>query len=118
MTLSEMTTLLKAQVRCGHAMNDRELQTAFAGDLLSDVLALGQQPDVLLTGLVNPQVIRTAEMLDIPCIIFSRGKLPSEEMLEMAADTGVAVLATNMTSYQVSGELYARGLRATRTKDE
>lgn len=118
MTLEEVKTIIAGEVLAGEERLGHRIDSAFAADLMSDVLAFMSDNAVLITGLINPHVMRTAEMLDIPCIIFSRGKQPSEEMLEMAAETGVAVFSTKMTSYQVSGELYARGLRATRTKDE
>ena len=91
-------------------MNDRELQTAFAGDMLSDVLALGQQPDVLLTGLVNPQVIRTAEMLDTACVVFVRGKEPTQAILDLADSCGVAVITADMDLFEASGVLFGAGI--------
>ena len=110
MTLSEMTTLLKAEVRHGQVPEDRELLTAFSGDMLSDVLALGQQPDILLTGLVNPQVIRTAEMLDTACVVFVRGKAPTESIIGLADSCGVTVLSSEMDLFEASGVLFAAGI--------
>jgi len=110
MTLSEMSTLLKADIRLVHTPNDRQLHTAFSGDMLSDVLALGQQPDILLTGLVNPQVIRTAEMLDTACVVFVRGKAPTEAILTLADSCGVAVLSSEMDLFEASGVLFAAGI--------
>ena len=111
MTLSEMTSLLKADIRCGQAMKDREVQTAFAGNMLSDVLALGQQPDILLTGLLNPQVIRTAEMLDTACVVFVRGKEPTEAILTLADSCGVCVLTTGAGLFEAGGILYSAGIQ-------
>ena len=71
---------------------------------------------MLITGLINPHVMRTAEMLDIVCVIFSRGKRPSEEMLDMARETGTVIVATEMTTYTACGELYLRGLPGTKGK--
>jgi len=110
MTLSEMTKLLKADIRHDQCA-DRELFTAFAGDMLSDVLALGRQPDVLLTGLVNPQVIRTAEMLDTACVVFVRGKVPTDSILELAAACGVTVLTSGLDLFEASGILFNAGIQ-------
>lgn len=112
MTLSEMTTLLQADVRCGQMLDQRQVQTAFAGDMLSDVLALGKQPDILLTGLLNPQVIRTAEMLDTACVVFVRGKEPSEAILTLADGCGVCVLTTGADLFEASGILYHAGIQS------
>ena len=86
-----MKTLLCGEVRSAPALGEADVKTAYAGDMLSDVLALGSQPDALLTGLLNPQVIRTAEMLDTACVVFLRGKEPDASILELAEKCGVCV---------------------------
>ena len=111
MKINEMTALLSGEVRTAAAHADAEIISAYAGDMLSDVLALGSQPDVLLTGLLNPQVIRTAEMLDMHCIIFVRGKTPADEVLTLAREKGIAVISTQRGMFTASGLLYGAGLR-------
>ena len=73
-------------------------------------------PTRLITGLINPHVVRTSEMLDITCIVFSRGKLPSQEILEMADEIGITVLSSPLTTYTACGELYIHGLPGTKPK--
>ena len=89
---------------------DEPVDTACGSDLMSDVLAFVKERAVLITGLINPHVIRTSEMLDITCIVFSRGKQPGAEILEEAAEVGITVLSTDMTTYTACGELYLHGL--------
>ncbi len=80
-------------------------------DMMSDVLAFSKDRSILLTGLCNPQVIRTQkEMLDIVCLIFVRGKKPDEAMLEMAKERGLVVLSTGHRMFSACGMLYAAGL--------
>lgn len=117
MTLADVKDIIHGTVLTGEDQLDHVIGSGFASDLMSDVLAFAGDNAMLITGLINPHVMRTAEMLDIPCIVFSRGKQPSEEMLDMAEDIGIVVLSTAMTSYQVSGELYIRGLANPHTKD-
>ena len=88
MTVRDVKDVLGARVLAGEEFLDREVKSACGSDMMSDVLAFSKDHSVLLTGLCNPQVIRTAEMLDIVCIIFVRGKKPDESMLEMARDPG------------------------------
>ena len=111
MKINEMAVLLSGEARTAAAHADADITSAYAGDMLSDVLALGSQPDVLLTGLLNPQVIRTAEMLDMHCIIFVRGKTPAEEVLTLAREKGIAVISTQRGMFTASGLLYGAGLR-------
>ncbi len=97
---------------------DQRVDTACGSDLMSDVLAFVKDKTVLITGLINPHVVRTSEMLDITCIVFSRGKKPSEEILEMAAENGMTVLSTPMTTYTACGELYIHGLPGTKRRKD
>ena len=112
MKISEIASHLSAQIRTCEECAPREVATAYAGDMLSDVLALGKQPDMLLTGLMNPQVIRTAEMLDTACVVFIRGKEPSGAILELAQECGICVLTTSMEMYQACALLSANGVVA------
>ena len=90
MTVQKIKELLDAQVLCGESLLEREVHTACGSDMMSDVLAFVKEQAVLLTGLVNPQVIRTAEMMDMQCIVFVRGKQPDEDMKALAAERGMA----------------------------
>ena len=100
----------------GEERLDTRVDTACGSDLMSDVLAFVKEKTVLITGLINPHVLRTAEMLDITCIVFSRGKMPSEEMLEMADEIGITVISSPLTTYTACGELYVHGLPGTKRK--
>lgn len=111
MKITEIASLLGAEVRCGGALTGREVNTAYAGDMLSDVLALGRQPDVLLTGLLNPQVIRTAEMLDTACVVFVRGKEPTEQILALADKCGICILTIPGEMFGACGLLFEAGLK-------
>lgn len=84
---------------------------AFGADLNERRAGLYQPGHSALTGLCNLQVIRTAEMLDISHIIFVRGKRPADEMLQIAKDSGICVLATRLTMFDSCGLLYAAGMR-------
>lgn len=87
-----------------------ELATACGADLMSDVLAFAKAKSLLLTGLVYPQVIRTSEMLDIQAIVFVRGKIPNSQVIELAIEQGLPLLATDLPMYEACGRLYKEGL--------
>ena len=111
MTARDVQKILGARVLTGEEFLDREITSACASDMMSDVLAYGQGQSLLLTGLLNQQVIRTAEMLDMRCIIFVRGKTPAEEVLTLAREKGIAVISTQRGMFTASGLLYGAGLR-------
>ena len=116
MKISDIQNLLKAEVLCCDEHLDGEVFSACGCDLMSDVLAYVKDQAVLLTGLVNPQVIRTAVMMDMVCVVFVRSKIPSEEMLSLAKDSGIVVMTTDKRLYEACGLLYTNGLDGNRTK--
>lgn len=110
MTVKDVKDVLGARVLVGEEHLDREVRSACGSDMMSDVLAFSKDHSVLLTGLCNPQVIRTAEMLDIVCIIFVRGKKPDATILEMAQERDLVVLETGHRMFSACGMLYQAGL--------
>ena len=94
------------------AESDLEIQVAYglSADLMSDALHLGRENILLLTGLINPQAIRTAEMVGSQAILFVRAKIPPPETIALAREAGIALLATSYTMYESSGLLYQAGL--------
>lgn len=109
-----MRDLLDAEVLCCEEKLGSHVYSAFGCDLMSDVLAFVDNQAVLLSGLVNPQVIRTAVMMDMNCIVFVRSKKPTPEMLELAEESGIVVLSTDKTMYTSCGILYSNGLTGER----
>ncbi len=116
MKICTIKELLNAEVLCCEENLGRHVYSACGSDLMSDVLAYVKDQAVLLTGLVNPQVIRTAEMMDMVCIVFVRSKEPSEEMLELARESGIVVMSTEKRLYDACGILYTNGLVGNRVK--
>ena len=117
MTIKEIAAVLDAQWLCCQEEGDRPVRSAFASDMMSDVLAFVQEDTLLLTGLVNSQSIRTAEMLDLPCVVFVRGKNPHLDAIERAKAIGMPALSTQYSMYEACGRLYAAGLSAVDIED-
>ena len=111
MKISTIKELLDAKTLACEENLGKHVYSACGCDLMSDVLAYVKDQAVLLTGLVNPQVIRTAVMMDMVCIVFVRSKAPSEEMLALARDAGIVVMSTDKTLYTSCGILFENGLR-------
>ena len=89
---------------------DLEIDRGVSADLMSDALRFGRENMLLVTGLTNPQVVRTAEMIGIPALLFVRAKLPPPETVALAREAGIALIATRFTMYESSGLLYQAGL--------
>ncbi len=111
MTVREIMETLGAEVVCGEGLLDAEVNSGCGADMMSDVLAFLKDRGVLLTGLCNPQVVRTAEMMDVVCIVFVRGKQPDESMVELANEREIPLLTTKHRMFSACGMLYEKGLR-------
>lgn len=109
MKISEIIKILDAEVLSGRG-SDFEIQSACGSDLMSDVMAFVKENILLLTGLVSPQVIRTAEMMDIKAIVFVRGKNPGQAVLDLAAEKDIVVMSTRNPMFIACGMLYSAGL--------
>lgn len=111
MRLTEVKRLLEAEILEGEELLEEvEVMTVCGADLMSDVLAFTKEKTLLLTGLTNPQVIRTAEMIDLIGIVFVRGKRPGEEVIKMAKEKRIPLLLTSYPLYETCGVLYAAGI--------
>lgn len=110
MKIKDIAKAMNAKVLTGENNLDEEVFSACASDMMSDVLAFVKEQAVLITGLVNPQVVRTAMMMDMKCIIFVRGKNPDKSLLELAQNKNITILASKMRMYPACGLLYSLGL--------
>ena len=117
MKISTIRDLLDADVVTGGDMLGEHVYSACGSDMMSDVLAYVKDQAVLLTGLMNTQVVRTAEMMDMRCIVFVRSKQPTPEIVELAKESGIVLLATPRRMYEACGILYSNGLVGNKVKE-
>ncbi|MBO5076639.1 MAG: hypothetical protein J5584_03460 [Clostridia bacterium] len=109
--LSEIVKILDAQVLTGEENMDLEIYSGCGADLMSDVMAFVKESVILCTGLVNPQVVRTAEMMDIKVLCFVRGKVPGDQVIELAKEKGITIIATQHPLFICCGMLYSNGIK-------
>jgi len=117
MQLNDVLTLTQSRFVTPDAELDREVVSAFASDLMSDVLRYDLAQGLLITGLTNPQTIRTAEMGDVAAILMVRGKFPLSETIMLATQVGIPILVTDLIMFEACGRLYGAGLLACRRHD-
>lgn len=110
MDIKEVVGILEAQIIVGDDKDNLDICSACGSDLMSDVMAFVKENVALLTGLVNPQVVRTAEMMDIKVVIFVRGKMPSKDIIDLAEEKGIIVLSTKYSMFIACGKLYQAGI--------
>ena len=114
MTIAQIAKILDAKWICGEEQQDLEITYAFASDMMSDVLAHVGMDTMLLTGLINSQSVRTAEMLDVPCLVFVRGKIPHKDAVQRAQQIDLPLLMTSYSMFEACGRLYEAGMSATK----
>ena len=118
MTVRDIIKVLDAELLYGtDELLDQEVAHACGSDMMSDVLAFVKDQAVLLTGLINTQAVRTAEMMDMSCVILVRGKDPQESVLELAEDRDICILKTEHTLFCACGLLYEHGIRGGEKND-
>ncbi len=110
MKLREVLSIIEGKVISEEVDLNREVQMGCGADLMSDVLAFTHEDALLMTGLTNPQVVRTTEMVGIRVIVFVRGKLPPPETIALAREKGISLLASKYTMFETCGRLYKAGL--------
>jgi predicted transcriptional regulator len=110
MKLREVLEVIEGKMITKNVDLDDEIQTGCGADLMSDVLAFTHEGTLLMSGLTNPQVVRTAEMADIKAIVFVRGKLPPSETVALAEEKGIPLLASKYTMFETCGRIYQAGL--------
>jgi len=110
MKLKEIVARVEGTVLSRGADLDMNIARGCGADLMSDVLSFAKERALLLTGLTNPQVVRTAEMADIAAIVFVRGKLPPPETIALAEEKGIPLVASKYTMFEMCGRLHAAGL--------
>jgi hypothetical protein len=112
MKLSEIIEHAKGDLLNPSVFNDHDIIGGCGADLMSDVLTRAKPGGVMLTGLCNPQVVRTAEMADVHAIVFLRGKHPTPEMIELATQKNIPIVSTDMGMFELCGRLYQAGLHS------
>jgi len=110
MKIKDIKNILDASIICGEENLETEVLSACASDMMSDVLAYVKDQAVLITGLCNPQVVRTALMMDMHCILFVRGKKPDKFTIDLAKEKKIVILSSNHRMYIACGILYKNGL--------
>ncbi len=110
MKISEIATLINARI-VSDIKEDKKIEKAFSSDLMSDVLTLDDGNILLITGLANIQLIRTAEMADIEVVLLARGKKATNDMIQLANENGLVILETPFSLFRASGILYSNGLK-------
>jgi len=113
MKIIDIKDILKAEIYTGEEFYEKEIQGVFASDLMSDVLTTEffEDKSILVSGLNNPQVIRTAEMLDIDAVLLVRGKIPTKETVAMAGENKMVLMSTNYNMFNACGILYSKGIK-------
>lgn len=111
MILKEVVSIVQGRILCGAEREEESVEYGFASDLMSDVLTLRDHDFLLVTGLANVQLVRTAEMSDVSYILLCRGKSASEDMIELARENGMMIIESPMSLFKCSGLLFQAGLK-------
>ena len=110
MKVEDIVRILDAKIFAGEEQLSLDLNSACGADLMSDVLSFARSGCLLITGLSNPQAVRTAYALDIAAILVCRGKSLTSKFIETASELGIPILWTKFIMFESCGRLYQEGL--------
>lgn len=111
MTVNDIKKILKCDVLTNINNLNKDVHSACGSDMMSDVLAFVKDQSILLTGLINSQVIRTADMMDMVCVVFVRGKKPDIDMIKLANERNIILMSTDLRLFTACGLLWENGLK-------
>ncbi len=114
MKIKEIVKILKAKKHFIPDGDDLDVAQGIASDLMSDVLAYvsAESGTLLITSLMSNQVIRTSTLMGISIVVFTRGKIPTKDIINAAKRNDIAILSTELTKYTACGLLYTAGLKS------
>jgi predicted transcriptional regulator len=104
-TIGDIVRILEGEVICGEESLGHEVNDVGATDLLSDLLAMNLENYALLTGLNNPQIIRTAEITNACCVVILRGKKPDPATISVAKRSGIPLILSNLRMFEACSRL-------------
>lgn len=108
MKLKDILTLPECRV-LAEGDPQRELSRVFCCDLLS--IAMGKAPadGVWVTVMGNRNTLAVASLTDTACIVLAEGVSLDEGTLTKAEEEGIAVLSTDLPSFDIALEIYQAG---------
>ena len=105
MILKDVLALVNGELLTPGMDLEIECPEIFASDLMSDVLTFINPGSVLLTGLINSHVVRTACLTDITAIVFVQGKRPDKEVVDEAKEMNLPVISTGLSMFEACSKL-------------
>lgn len=113
MKVEEIVRIVDAEILQGEGDWNANIKYGFAADLLSDTLFVVSREEeaiLLITGVTNPSVVKTAKILDIPVVLIARGKSVPNETIELAKKEKIILLRTKHIVFVTCGLLFKAGL--------
>lgn len=110
MKLSQVINIIDGVFLTGDPADDPEVTNCMASDMMSDVLSFAEEGAVLITGLINAQSVRTADVADSVAVVYVRGKKPEPSVIELAKEASIPLISTKMGMFETCGVLAKEGL--------
>lgn len=111
MNLKDIAETLAFKETVGVDLPDTEITGGYAGDLLSDVMANAREGDIWVTLMTHQNIVAVAVLKSIAAIVLVRGREPESQAREKAKEEGLPIFATEMSAFEVAGNLYSLGIK-------
>lgn len=114
MKLEDLAQQIGARTLTPGSPEGTEITRIYAGDRVSDLLNEASDKTLLVTNLANPQMVRVAELMEVPGICFVDGVDPGAEIIELAAENGTLLMVSPVGVFETCGLIY-QSLKSTKS---
>ena len=90
--------------------DDRDVSGVFVSDMVSDVMAGAKSGNLWLTIQTHKSVIPAANLVDVSAVVITGGKEIPQETIELANKYNIAILSSELPTFELVGKLYELGL--------
>lgn len=108
MTTQDLTE--KIGLKALTKFDPREIDGVFISDMLSDVMAGAKSGNLWITVQTHKSIIPAANLVDVSAVIVTSNKTVPADTIELAEKHNIALLTTDLPSFELVGKLYGLGL--------
>lgn len=88
----------------------REINGVFVSDMLSDVMAGAKSGNLWITVQTHKSIVPAANLVDVSAVIITSGKDIPQDTVDLATKHDIAILSTDLPTFELIGKLYGLGL--------
>ncbi len=106
MYLEDLARKINAKVYARGTPVNVEISRVYAGDRISDLLNQATCKTLLVSNLASAQIIRVAQLMDLPGICLLNDLIPEDDMIKIATEHQTLLMVSPLGMFETCGRLY------------